>query len=58
MYRCIKKYVVRRWFVSLIFWKYGDISAVVGIFIMFPGNVCCWCIKINSPPLGLLYGCP
>jgi hypothetical protein len=41
MYRCIKKYVERGWFVSLIICRYGEMLAVVGILVMLPGNACC-----------------
>jgi hypothetical protein len=58
MYRCIRKYVDRGWFVILIICKYGVILVVVGILVIFPGNAYCWCIRVNRPPLGLLYGCP
>jgi hypothetical protein len=41
MYRCIKKYVERGWFVILIICRYGEMLAVVEILVMFPGNACC-----------------
>jgi hypothetical protein len=58
MYRCIRKYVVRGRLVILIICRYGDISLVVGILVIFPRNAYSRCIRINKPPLGLLYGCP
>jgi hypothetical protein len=36
----IRKYVESRWFVSLIICRYGEMLAVVGILVIFPGNVC------------------
>jgi hypothetical protein len=58
MYRCIRKYVERGWLAILIICRYGDISSVVGILVILPGNAYSWCIRVSSPPLGLLYGCP
>jgi hypothetical protein len=58
MYRCIRKYVERGWLAILIICRYGDISLVVGILVILPGNAYSWCIRISSPPLRLLYGCP
>jgi hypothetical protein len=58
MYRCIRKYEARGWLVILIICKYGDMSLVVGILVMLPGNAYSWCIRVSSPPLGLLYGYP
>jgi hypothetical protein len=58
MYRCIRKYVVRGWLVILIICRYGDISLVVGILVILPGNAYSWYIRVSSLPLGLLYGWP
>jgi hypothetical protein len=40
IYKYIRKYVESRWFVSLIICRYGEMLAVVGILVIFPGNVC------------------
>jgi hypothetical protein len=56
IYRYIRKYGVSRRLVILIICKYGEISAVVGILVILPGNAYFWCIRVNRPPLGLLYG--
>jgi hypothetical protein len=58
MYRCIKKNVVRGWFVILMICRYGKILMVEGILVIFPRNVYCWCINVSSPPLGLLFCWP
>ena len=36
---------------------WGDVGGEA-ILVPFPGNAQCWCIKVDKPPLGLLYGCP
>jgi hypothetical protein len=36
--------VGRRWFVILIICRYGEISLVVGILVIFLGDVYFWCI--------------
>jgi hypothetical protein len=38
MYRCMRKHVERRWFVIFIICRYGEMLAVVGILVIFPGN--------------------
>jgi hypothetical protein len=38
MYKCIRKYEARGWLVILIICRYGDMSSVVGIFVIFLGN--------------------
>jgi hypothetical protein len=38
MYRCIRKYVRRAWLAILIICRYGDISSVVVILVILPGN--------------------
>jgi hypothetical protein len=58
MYRCIRKYARRGLVSNLMICRYGDISLVVGILVILPGNAYSWCIRVSSPPLGLLYGCP
>jgi hypothetical protein len=58
MYRCIRKYGVSGWLVSLIICKYGEISSMVGILEILLENAYCWYIRVSRPPLGLLYGCP
>ena len=58
MYRCIRKYGVSRRLVIFIICKYGEISLVVGILVILPRNAYFWCIRLNRPPLGLLYGWP
>jgi hypothetical protein len=58
MYKCITRYVRRVWFAILIICKYGEMSSMVGILVILLGNTYCWCIIVNRPPLGLLYGCP
>jgi hypothetical protein len=58
MYRCIWKYGEKGWLAILIICRYGDISLVVGILVILPRNAYSWCIRVSSPPLGLLYGCP
>jgi hypothetical protein len=45
-------------FVIFIIWRYGEMFVVVGIFVIFPGNACCWWISISRPPLGFVYGWP
>jgi hypothetical protein len=44
--------------VIFIICRYGDISSVVGILVILPGNAYSWCIRVSNPPLGLLYGWP
>jgi hypothetical protein len=58
MYRCIREYMGRGWFVILIICRYGDMLLVVGILEIFPGNVWFWCIRVSRPLRGLLYGWP
>jgi hypothetical protein len=50
MYRCIRECMVRGWFVILIICRYGDMSLVVGILEIFPGNVWFWCIRVSRLP--------
>ena len=38
MYMCIKKYVGSGIFAILIICRYGDMFAVKGVLVMFPGN--------------------
>ena len=38
MYRCIREYMERGWFVILIICRYGNMWLVVGILEKFPGN--------------------
>jgi hypothetical protein len=45
--------VGRGWFVILIICRYGEISLVVRILVIFPGNAYFWCIKVSRLPLGL-----
>jgi hypothetical protein len=58
MYMCIRKYIDKGWLVILITCRYEDMSSVVGILLILPRNAYSWCIRVSSPPLGLLYGCP
>jgi hypothetical protein len=58
IYRLIRKYEARGRLVILIICRYGHMSSVVGILVIFLGNVYSWCIRVSNPPLGLLYGCP
>ena len=38
MYRCIRKYVTRGWFVILIICRYGEMFVVRGVLMILPGN--------------------
>jgi hypothetical protein len=39
IYKCIRKYVERGWFVILIICRYGEMLVVRGILVTFLGNV-------------------
>jgi hypothetical protein len=49
MYKSIRKYVDRGWLAILIICMYGDISSVVGIFVILLGNAYSWYIRVNRP---------
>ena len=55
IYMCIINYGVNGWFFIMVICKYGDISAGVGIFVMFPGYAYSLLMSVSSPPLVGVY---
>ena len=55
IYMCIISHGCRGWFLIVIICKYGEISAGVGILVMFPGYAYSLFMSVSSPPLVGVY---
>ena len=56
IYMCIISHDCSGWLFISIICRYGDISAGVGIFVMFPGYAYILFMSVRSPPLAGVYG--
>ena len=56
IYMCMSSQGLNGWLLIFIICRYGEISAGVGILVIFPGNAYLLWISVSKPPLPGVYG--